>query len=60
MHKEVIFYLGEAPDEKVTISKEHKGYTWLGYEDAMAKLKFENAKLTLEKAERFLRMNPGE
>lgn len=59
VHKEVVFYLGEASDDKVTISNEHKGSGWFGYEEAMAKLKFENARLTLEKAETFIRMNPG-
>jgi 8-oxo-dGTP pyrophosphatase MutT (NUDIX family) len=59
MHKDVTYFLGEAPDEKVTVSSEHKGFIWLGYEEAMAKLKFENARKTLEKAETFIRMNPG-
>ncbi|MBM3303756.1 MAG: NUDIX domain-containing protein [Candidatus Aenigmarchaeota archaeon] len=54
VHKDVTYYLGEAADGKVVISSEHKGSGWFSYEDAMAKLKFENAKQTLEKAESFL------
>ncbi len=59
VHKEIMFYLGEAADGKVTVSNEHNGFGWSGYEEAMAKLKFKNAKVTLERAEKFLRMNAG-
>lgn len=60
VHKDVTYFLGEASDARVAVSSEHKGFIWLGYEDAMAKLKFDNAKQTLEKADSFLRMNPGQ
>jgi 8-oxo-dGTP pyrophosphatase MutT (NUDIX family) len=59
VHKVVTFYLGEAPDERVTISHEHKGSGWFSFEDAMAKVKFENARSTIASAEKFLYMNPG-
>ncbi len=57
IYKEVVFYLCEAADGKVTVSSEHKGFGWFVFDEAMAKLKFKNARLTLEKAETFLRMN---
>jgi bis(5'-nucleosidyl)-tetraphosphatase len=54
IHKQVIFYLIKTHTEKVEISFEHVGYTWLNYEDAMEKLTFKNAKNVLQKAHEFL------
>jgi bis(5'-nucleosidyl)-tetraphosphatase len=48
--KEVIFFLMEAPNQTVTLSFEHVGYTWLPYEQAMQKLTFKNARDVLKKA----------
>lgn len=52
--KIVTFYLAETKQKKVKISFEHIGYEWLPYEEALAKLKFKNAKNILKKANRFL------
>ena len=52
--KEVMFFLAEAITEEVTISNEHIGYAWLGYENAYKKLTFNNAKELLRKANQFL------
>ena len=52
--KTVIFYLAKTRQEKVTISSEHLGFQWLGYEDAIKKLTYKNAKRILEKAHRFI------
>jgi bis(5'-nucleosidyl)-tetraphosphatase len=54
IHKQVIFFLMETPTEKVQISFEHVGYTWLNYEQAMEQLTFKNAKDVLQKAQEFL------
>jgi bis(5'-nucleosidyl)-tetraphosphatase len=54
IHKQVIFFLIETHTEKVQISYEHVGYTWLTYEQAMEKLTFKNAKDVLQKAHEFL------
>ena len=54
VHKEVIFYLARTNTKDVKISFEHKGYRWLNYEDAMKLLTYENAKMILEDANRFL------
>jgi bis(5'-nucleosidyl)-tetraphosphatase len=57
IHKEVVFYLMESYTDKVTLSFEHIGYTWLDYQHAMEKLTFKNAKDTLQKAHEFLKKN---
>lgn len=55
VHKEVVFFLIETHTEKVELSFEHIGYTWLDYQHAMEKLTFKNAKDVLQKAHDFLR-----
>ncbi len=57
IHKEVVFYLMESYTDKVTLSFEHIGYTWLDYQHAVEKLTFKNAKDTLQKAHEFLKKN---
>jgi bis(5'-nucleosidyl)-tetraphosphatase len=54
VHKEVVFFLIESHTEKVELSFEHVGYTWLDYQPAMEKLSFKNAKDVLQKAHDFL------
>ena len=54
IRKEVIFYLIEAPGNKVMLSFEHIGFEWLNYQGAMEKLTFKNAKDVLKKAQAFL------
>lgn len=56
-HKNVIYFLGKTSEQKVKLSHEHQGYAWLTYADAMKQLTFENAKLLLKKAEKFLAGN---
>lgn len=48
--KIIVFYLGETKAMEVKISSEHMGYKWLGYEDALKELTFDNAKSILKKA----------
>jgi 8-oxo-dGTP pyrophosphatase MutT (NUDIX family) len=54
IHKEVIFFLIETHTEKVKLSFEHVGYTWLNYQHAMKKLTFQNAKNVLQNAHELL------
>lgn len=54
-HKDVIFFIGKTQEEKVKLSHEHQGYTWLPYEAALKELTFDNAQKLLRKAENFLR-----
>ncbi|MFA6992174.1 MAG: NUDIX domain-containing protein [Candidatus Gracilibacteria bacterium] len=51
--KQVIFYLGETKTTQITLSHEHKNFMWLDYDDALAKLTYENAKHLLFKADRY-------
>jgi 8-oxo-dGTP pyrophosphatase MutT (NUDIX family) len=55
IYKEVVFFLIEAHTEKVELSYEHVGYEWLGYQHAMEKLTFKNAKNVLQNAHEFLK-----
>lgn len=52
--KEVVFFLAQSATDEVAISKEHIGYAWMGYDHAMKKLAFSNAKELLSKANKFL------
>jgi 8-oxo-dGTP pyrophosphatase MutT (NUDIX family) len=55
--KDVVYFLGETNTEKVTVSFEHKGHSWLAFEDALARLKFKNSKELLTKVHRFLQQS---
>ena len=44
IHKTVTYFLGRTRTEDVKISEEHTGHAWLGYEDAMERLTYENAR----------------
>jgi 8-oxo-dGTP pyrophosphatase MutT (NUDIX family) len=52
--KEVIFFLGRAATEQVQLSKEHCGFAYLPYEQALQRLTFANAREVLRAAEQFL------
>lgn len=52
--KIVTFYLAETQQTDVKISYEHTGYVWLTYEEAQAKLAFQNARQILKKADDYL------
>jgi len=50
IRKTVVFFLGEANSEKVTISDEHVGYEWLKGEEALARVKYPTAKEVMKAA----------
>ena len=54
VHKKVIFFLAKTDMKKISLSHEHNDYLWLGYNDALKKITFENAKNILAKANKFL------
>jgi len=54
IHKKVIFFLGKTDVKKISLSHEHNDYLWLGYNDALKKITFRNAKNILLKANKFL------
>ncbi len=54
VYKEVAFRLAKTTEEKVELSYEHVGSEWLSYEDAKAKVTYDNARDILRKAHHFL------
>lgn len=59
VYKEVVFFLAQSVSDKVTLSKEHIGYAWASYENALKKLTFNTAKELLRKANQFLYKTPN-
>lgn len=55
IHKQVIYLLGSTTSEAVKISFEHQGYGWFAYKDAVQKASYNNSKIILNEAERFVR-----
>ena len=58
IHKQVVYMLGNTKDGKVKISFEHQGYGWFPYNEALEKASYENSKITLTEAEKFIRARP--
>ncbi len=54
VHKKVVFFLAETKTEKIEISHEHLGHTWMDYNTAMEKTTFDNAKTVLTRAQMLL------
>lgn len=53
--KEVVFYLTETKIQDVVISREHKGFEWLPYEEALNRVTFKGSKNLLIKANLYLK-----
>jgi 8-oxo-dGTP pyrophosphatase MutT (NUDIX family) len=49
IHKEVVFFLVQTKTSDVTLSHEHRGYTWLNFNDALKKLTYKTAKELFKK-----------
>jgi 8-oxo-dGTP pyrophosphatase MutT (NUDIX family) len=55
IHKKVIFFLAKTETlQTVSLSHEHNDYLWLGYNDALKKTTYGNAKNVLSKANELL------
>jgi bis(5'-nucleosidyl)-tetraphosphatase len=54
IRKEVIFFLARASSDRITLSHEHVGSTWLPFESAMQRLTYPNARQVLGEANAFL------
>ena len=54
IHKQVVYLLASTSTEKVRISFEHQGFGWFSYEEAVLKASYDNSKMTLSEAERFV------
>lgn len=59
VYKEVVYYLIETPEEKVTLSDEHVAYQWLPYAEALRAITFGNSKRLVEQAHEHLTTSPG-
>lgn len=55
VNKKVDFFLARAKTKQITLSFEHIGSRWLGYEDALKQLTFDNDREALRGAEEFLK-----
>jgi len=53
--KKVIFFLATTIEKKVILSHEHIDYAWLGFEDAISRLTYDNAREILQKAYSYLK-----
>ena len=53
--KQVHFYPAQTKTQAITISHEHTGFVWLPYEEALARVTFENARRVLIETEASLR-----
>ncbi|MFZ5954735.1 MAG: NUDIX domain-containing protein [Candidatus Dependentiae bacterium] len=54
IHKTVFFFIGHTDNSAVKLSREHKNYSWLSYEHALARLTYDNARQVLMNAHRYL------
>lgn len=50
MPKKVEYFLAETREESVRVSSEHTGFAWLGFEAAMVRITFDNARGVLARA----------
>jgi bis(5'-nucleosidyl)-tetraphosphatase len=55
VHKQAIFFLGQANSREAKISWEHEEMAWMTYEQAMEKLKFAGLRDLLTQANDFLK-----
>jgi bis(5'-nucleosidyl)-tetraphosphatase len=52
--KQAHFYPARTGEREIKISREHIGFVWLSYEEALAKVTFENARRILMETEAYL------
>jgi len=58
VHKQVVYMLASTKEDKVKISFEHQGYGWFQYHEALKRASYENSKITLSEAERYVGGQP--
>ncbi|MBI3420935.1 MAG: NUDIX domain-containing protein [Candidatus Sungbacteria bacterium] len=57
--KTVEFFLATTPQQDVRISREHRAYAWLPYDEAYARLTYQDSKRILAQADSFLASHPS-
>jgi len=57
--KDAVYFLAESKTDGIALSKEHLGFTWAEYDDAMKLFKFDNARNVLKQANEFLEGRKG-
>lgn len=55
IHKQVVYLLASASEERVKISFEHQAFRWLTYEQALERATYDNSKAVLAEAEAYVR-----
>ena len=60
IHKQVVYLLARTEDDKVKISFEHQGFGWFPYREAVEKASYENSKVTLVEAEKYVAAAKGD
>jgi bis(5'-nucleosidyl)-tetraphosphatase len=55
IHKQVVYMLAKTDEEAVKISYEHQAYGWFPYHEALERASYDNSKLTLGEAEKFVK-----
>ena len=55
IHKQVVYLLASTEDHAVRISFEHQGFGWFAFHDALQRASYDNSKVTLSEAEKFLK-----
>ena len=58
VRKSVIFFLGSVSNERVKLSREHVGYEWLPFDQAVDRLNYATAKAVLRAAGDYLQKHP--
>ena len=54
VHKQVVYLLASTSNHTVKISFEHQGYGWFSFREAVKKASYDNSKVTMTEAERFI------
>ena len=55
IHKQVVYLLASTSNDRVRSSFEHQGFGWFSFDEAVMKASYDNSKVTLGEAERFVR-----
>jgi 8-oxo-dGTP pyrophosphatase MutT (NUDIX family) len=55
IHKQVVYLLGVTEEADVKISFEHQGFGWFPFQEALRRASYNNSKVTLTEAEKFIR-----